>query len=1122
MSDNDIGYYTLPVILSFDGVDKQVNSTLGKAFGTAGSKAGRDFSKGAGDGLKALQRDVDTASKSYEKLNDRAKDALGKVRVEEEKLAKARQAGKADQIVAAEERLAKARRDSLRISKEAGAAHSSLLDKQKLLSSGAGDLGGKLTSLSGITARLGPAVAGLGAAAAGAAAGGIALLGAGAVVATRQLYELGAQWDDISDTLRIKTGATGGALDALTESVQNIGRAVPLAYGQIGDVAAEVTRNLHLTGPALEAVTGAVANLGRLTGEQVDVRELGKAFRGFGVDAKDQVPALDSLFRASQQSGIGVNELISNVVKGGPQLRQLGLGFGESAALAAQFEQAGLDGTKMMAGLAKGLAGMADKGMSGREAFTGLVDRIRELHAAGKDAVALDMANKLFGAKGGGQFFEAIKNGSLDLDSLALSMTGTGETIASAAAGTADWSERWQLLKNEASDALKPLGDTVFNFVNEKLGALADWVSEHHNEIIDAFVMIGEVFITVGQDVVKSTGQMLEALGQLVGGIGNVVGSIYKLRAWSVIGDDKLKADLNAQAEAAFGWGEGLQEAGRKMVDFAGMGDDLKNDLRNLAQQSKDSTGETKLFGDAITGAGDAAGSAVGQVGSLYDAMNKPLFGKGGFAGQFNAALGDMPLFGNAGSGPGGSGGGWWSGLGGAGGGTAGLPASFTGDVSSLPAGLASAKGLTPNAEKLNRLVSANFPRVSSIGGWRPPDGYNEHSSGEALDVMVPNGDMAYGDQINQWMLANASSLGLQYTLWRQRQWNPDGTSSAMEDRGSPTQNHMDHVHARVSPGGTGGDHFAGTSAPSSSGGGSSMSGLGTTPASTSPINLGANTTDNRLVNAFGAGFKPGIGTPGVNEFGEPGYYQTDPRDLAQAQRRVEDTQQAIADADQRLLDAKQKRAELEEDILTTAEDRAKADRDIAAAERAANRARQDAAWAAEDAAETAKGKFTAAKKDTKQKQNNGGRGNSSLGELGSIAGAFLKETFGFDGSFFPDLAELAPVQMAGTLLNAFAGPMQGAVDGALGIQQPGWNPEMGDPAAPSNAPFGIPNVAAPPMPPDGQHAGSGMQPGLGGGQTVIIDQSINGGQFGWGHDDIEKQRKQNLNRAIPRIPVGQ
>jgi hypothetical protein len=36
---------------------------------------------------------------------------------------------------------------------------------------------------------------------------------------------------------------------------------------------------------------------------------------------------------------------------------------------------------------------------------------------------------------------------------------------------------------------------------------------------------------------------------------------------------------------------------------------------------------------------------------------------------------------------------------------------------------------------------------------------------------------------------------GAPYVLWQQKQWNSDGSTSGMEDRGDPTQNHMDHVH---------------------------------------------------------------------------------------------------------------------------------------------------------------------------------------------------------------------------------------------------------------------------------------------------------------------------------------
>jgi hypothetical protein len=101
---------------------------------------------------------------------------------------------------------------------------------------------------------------------------------------------------------------------------------------------------------------------------------------------------------------------------------------------------------------------------------------------------------------------------------------------------------------------------------------------------------------------------------------------------------------------------------------------------------------------------------------------------------------------------------------------------------------------------------------------YRAPDGYNEHASGEADDVMVGS-DKALGDAVKNFALQNAANFGIQYCLWQQRQWNPDGTSSPMEDRGDPTQNHMDHVHIRTAGGGFpqgGGAGAAGYGQPSS------------------------------------------------------------------------------------------------------------------------------------------------------------------------------------------------------------------------------------------------------------------------------------------------------------------
>lgn len=87
---------------------------------------------------------------------------------------------------------------------------------------------------------------------------------------------------------------------------------------------------------------------------------------------------------------------------------------------------------------------------------------------------------------------------------------------------------------------------------------------------------------------------------------------------------------------------------------------------------------------------------------------------------------------------------------------------------------------------------------ISNIGGYRPGDS-GDHGSGLALDVMVP-GNAGLGDSVAQWALDNMGSLNVAYVIWQQ-QINMGGGWSGMEDRGSITANHYDHVHISLNPG---------------------------------------------------------------------------------------------------------------------------------------------------------------------------------------------------------------------------------------------------------------------------------------------------------------------------------
>ena len=104
--------------------------------------------------------------------------------------------------------------------------------------------------------------------------------------------------------------------------------------------------------------------------------------------------------------------------------------------------------------------------------------------------------------------------------------------------------------------------------------------------------------------------------------------------------------------------------------------------------------------------------------------------------------------------------------------------------------------GLSSDAVLVHRSVCANFPEVVSYGGL---GGDGDHSAGLALDIMISS--QASGDAIAEWVRANSAALGVSEVLWAQQIWTVQRSSEGwryVEDRGSVTANHYDHLHVSV------------------------------------------------------------------------------------------------------------------------------------------------------------------------------------------------------------------------------------------------------------------------------------------------------------------------------------
>ncbi|WP_235631437.1 hypothetical protein [Mycolicibacterium conceptionense] len=122
-----------------------------------------------------------------------------------------------------------------------------------------------------------------------------------------------------------------------------------------------------------------------------------------------------------------------------------------------------------------------------------------------------------------------------------------------------------------------------------------------------------------------------------------------------------------------------------------------------------------------------------------------------------------------------------------------------------LPAGKASEDRLQRNTIRINRAVSAAFPEIKEIGGYRQ-DSLKWHPQGLALDIMIPNptspAGIALGNRVVEFLQTNRESLGVDHTIWRQ-QIDSGGGPKMMETRpGGLTANHFDHVHVASTGGG--------------------------------------------------------------------------------------------------------------------------------------------------------------------------------------------------------------------------------------------------------------------------------------------------------------------------------
>jgi len=348
-------------------------------------------------------------------------------------------------------------------------------------------------------------------------AGAGILIGAGAVAAG--LFEIGSSFDEAFDNIRIGTGATGPALEALQADMKAVAGTVPASFGDAGKAITVFSQKLGLTGAPLQTLSSQVLELSRMTSTDLggNLTAVTDVFNNFGVGAADQSGKLDLLFRASQASGVSVAELAGTMSGAGVVLREVGLSFDQSAGFLATLAKAGVDAGDVMPALSKSLAVAAKNGKDASAVFSETFNAIK---GAPSDVAGAGIALDVFGAKAGPKLAALIREGKLSFEDMTAAIAGGGETILGASADTQDFAEKLTLLKNRVFLAIEPIATRVFNKIGQvmdelgpKVDELTKFMKEHKDMMVIVAGVLGGIMIIV---LTAYTVSMLAAIAATV------------------------------------------------------------------------------------------------------------------------------------------------------------------------------------------------------------------------------------------------------------------------------------------------------------------------------------------------------------------------------------------------------------------------------------------------------------------------------------------------------------------------------------------------------------------------------------------------------------------------------
>ena len=340
--------------------------------------------------------------------------------------------------------------------------------------------------------------------------------------------------DAAMDTVAIKTGATGDALTELQDVVKAIATTMPVGFSAAADAVGEVNTRFGLTGKDLEKLSKQFVMFANINGTDVSktVDSTSKVIAAFGLEAEDAADILDALNTVGQQTGVDVGTLADQVAANAAQFAEMGLSAADAANFLGQADLAGLESTTMLTGLKTAMKNAAGEGVTLSDELSGFVE-VMNSNADESDKLAA--AYETFGNRAGAAIYNAVSNGTLNLEGFTGSLTDFEGSVATTFETTQDPLDQFQTTLNNLAIIGSQVFETFMNVAGpalETLNGLLQQFNEWWNSLspemqntISTVALVAGAFLLLSPVISRLGGLVSTVAGGISGLIGKLTGA---------------------------------------------------------------------------------------------------------------------------------------------------------------------------------------------------------------------------------------------------------------------------------------------------------------------------------------------------------------------------------------------------------------------------------------------------------------------------------------------------------------------------------------------------------------------------------------------------------------------